>query len=807
MFSIVNYLINGRISWEKLKNRRGTVHRVRLTAIIVLILGYPFSALWSDEKGGTSTEVKNQKEIISLQEFEVIGSKENVFSLSGSGTYLEADDLLLLQQDDINRILRQATGVYIREEDGYGLFPNISLRGVDTTRSGKLTIMEDGVLTAPATYSAPSAYYTPTAGRMSGIEILKGSSQINHGPHTTGGVINYLSTPIPDRNEKGGLLNIAYGSDNEIRVNGHMGDTVSTEAGDLGYLIEIYHRQTDGFKTIEGTGDYTGPDDTGFNRTDYMFKGSWEPETARYNYFEFKIGYMDLQANETYLGLAAEDFKIDPYRRYAASRNDVINTNHTQLHLRHIIELSPEARLVTTTYYNKFHRNWFKLHDIRDIDTDGNGITQGDEDSLEAAPVRSSTSSALAGNINGQALEVLKGQRAGKLRIRNNNRDYYMAGIQTKLDYEFDSGLLQHNLELGFRFHQDRIRRFQWHNLILQDSEGNFTADKRSANGSDGNRRQKTQAFAFYLNDKITAGAWTLTPGIRYESLDYAFTDFTTDGTNLPITSGVSSLDIVASGLGITYRKSDNFMFFGNYHRGFSVPSPRNHARNGRVEETSDAFELGTRFNSERGVYGEIVFFHTRFDDLIVIDNIGGAGTGESENVGTVNSSGIEAHISFDPGIINGWGFRNPYSIAFTYTDATLDGDANSEDVESIFAGGRDGNEVPYIPDFIISFTAGLETNKFRAYLNASYADETFTSATNSSLEINPNTGNGDARFGNTDSYFVVDVSAHYELFENMEIFASVNNLFETVYISSRHPHGARPGAPRLARFGVQYKF
>ncbi len=781
-------------------------HRLTTLILLVWLSACPLH-LWGDANENNSAEVKNQKRIVSLQEFEVIGSKDNAFSLQGSGVYLEADDLLPLHQDDVNRMLRQVPGVYIREEDGHGLFPNISLRGVDTTRSGKLTIMEDGVLTSPATYSAPSAYYTPTAGRMSGIEVLKGSSQISYGPHTTGGVINYLSTPIPEHEEKGNLLNIVYGSDSEFRANGHIGDTLSTKAGEFGYLLEMFHRRTDGFKSIDGAGDYSGSDDTGFKRTDYMFKGSWEPETDRYNHFEFKIGYMDLEANETYLGLATDDFMIDPYRRYAASRNDVINTNHTQLHLRHIVELSHEAKLTTTAYYNKFHRNWFKLHDIRDIDTDGNGVTEGDEDSFTASAVSSSLSHALAGNIDGQALEVLKGERAGKLRIRNNNRDYYMAGIQTKLDYDFSTGMLHHNLELGFRFHQDRIRRFEWHNLILQDSDGNFIGDTRSANGSDGNRRQETQALAFYLNDKISKGAWSFTPGIRYETLDYAYTDFTTDGTNIPSTSGSSTLDIVAPGFGITFEKSENLIFFGNYHRGFSVPSPRSHARSGRVEETSDAFELGTRFNSEKGVYGEIVFSHTQFDDLLVIDNIGGAGTGESENVGNVKSSGIEALVGFDPGITHGWGFRNPYSIAFTYTDATLDGDANSSDAESIFAGGRDGNEVPYIPDFLISFTAGLETNKFRAYLNASFADETFTSATNSSLEINPNTGNGDSRFGKTDSYFVVDIGVHYELFENVEIFGTVNNLFEDQYISSRHPHGPRPGAPRLAWVGLQYKF
>ena len=804
---VMDYLKGSPNSLGKINRKIGVIHLLKLPALIALISAYPL-LLWGEENESVPAEEKDPKEIISLQEFEVIGSKENVFTLPGSGMYLETEDFINLQHDDINRMLRQVPGVYIREEDGYGLFPNISLRGVDTTRNGKLTIMEDGVLTAPATYSAPSAYYTPTAGRMSGIEVLKGSSQINYGPHTTGGVINYISTPIPNSEEKGNLLKIITGSDDEVRITGHLGDKVSTEAGDFGYLFEVYHRQTDGFKTIDGVGAFNGSDATGFNRTDYMFKGSWEPNTAKYNYFEVKIGYMDLEADETYLGLTTDDFNSDPYRRYAASRNDVINTNHTLLNLRHIIELNHKAKLTTTAYYNKFHRNWFKLHDIRDVDTDGNGIPEGDEDNGEASPIRSSLSGALAGNLDGQALDVLKGERAGKLRIRNNNRDYYMAGIQSKLDLGLNTGGLDHTIELGFRFHQDRIRRFQWHNLLLQNSEGNFIDNTRSADGSDGNGRQETRAIALHINDEIKSGAWTLIPGIRYENLDYDYTDYTSDGTNIPSGSGSSSLDVVAPGVGLTFEHSENLLFFGGYYRGFSVPSPRNHARSGRVEETSDAFEFGTRFSSNSsGVYGEVVFFHTYFDDLIVIDNIGGAGTGESENVGNIKSTGIEALLGFDPGITHNWGFRNPYSIALTYTDATLDGDAHATDEESIFAGGRDGNEVPYIPDFLITFTAGLETDKFRAYLSASYADETFTSATNSPLEINLNTGNGDARFGKTDSYFIVDVSAYYELFENVEIFGSINNLFEDVYITSRHPHGPRPGAPRLARVGVQYKF
>ena len=126
----------------------------------------------------------------------VIGDGD-VFDLPGSGYVIDVEELRSQNQYNVNRILDRIPGVYYREEDGYGNFPNISIRGAEGTRSDNVTIMEDGILTAPAAYSAPSAYYSPNPARMGGIEILKGSSQIAHGPHTTGGVINFLSTQFP----------------------------------------------------------------------------------------------------------------------------------------------------------------------------------------------------------------------------------------------------------------------------------------------------------------------------------------------------------------------------------------------------------------------------------------------------------------------------------------------------------------------------------------------------------------------------------------------------------------------------------
>ncbi len=127
-------------------------------------------------------ETENSQNSGVLAPLVIIGDKEEVYNLAGSAAFIEAADWRNQGYNNVNRMLARVPGVYVREEDGFGNFPNISIRGADGTRSEKITIMEDGILAAPAPYSAPSAYYSPRGSRMSGIEVLKGSSQVKYGP-------------------------------------------------------------------------------------------------------------------------------------------------------------------------------------------------------------------------------------------------------------------------------------------------------------------------------------------------------------------------------------------------------------------------------------------------------------------------------------------------------------------------------------------------------------------------------------------------------------------------------------------------
>ena len=175
--------------------------------------------------------------------------------------------------------------------------------------------MEDGILIAPAPYSAPAAYYFPTIGRMESVEVLKGSSQIQYGPNTTGGAINMISTQIP--NKFTGKASISAGNFNSRNTQVVIGNSFNN----FGFVSDYFNYNSDGFKGLDGGGN------TGFDKSDYSakFRLNTNLDAKTYQALTLKIQYSEEKANETYLGLTDEDFKKNPFRRYSASSKDVMN--------------------------------------------------------------------------------------------------------------------------------------------------------------------------------------------------------------------------------------------------------------------------------------------------------------------------------------------------------------------------------------------------------------------------------------------------------------------------------------------------
>ncbi|MEE2748391.1 MAG: TonB-dependent receptor plug domain-containing protein, partial [Pseudomonadota bacterium] len=356
----------------------------------------------------------------------IIGTDEDLSTLAGSATRIDETMISEFDSTDLNDLLTRTPGVYIRYEDGYGLRPNIGIRGVTSDRSQKITLMEDGVLISPAPYTAPAAYYIPNVNRMQNVEVVKGPAAIQHGPHTIGGAINMITRPAPYEAE--GSLDLTYGSDNYYKGRVQFGDTPDSLGGQWGYHLDLMSYGADGFKELDNG------DDTGFVRNDVNAKLQWEshPSAEYAQRATLKLGYADETSDETYLGLTDVDFKATPNRRYAASQLDQFNSDHTQVHFLHDIELSPTFSLSTKVYQQTFNRSWNKFDGFID------GVSA--QDVLANPDIFVTEMSALRGDIseaNSQDVTI---------DVTNNDRTYGSHGLSLSGEYLTYTGDIEHTL-------------------------------------------------------------------------------------------------------------------------------------------------------------------------------------------------------------------------------------------------------------------------------------------------------------------------------------------------------------------------
>ncbi len=731
-----------------------------------------------EEESGIVVTPQNDDEFVdtfdSLDAMVVIGSQDDVFKLPGSGYYVDTTEIQENSYLNINRILAKVPGVYVREEDGFGLFPNISIRGGDGTRSEKVTIMEDGILSAPAPYSAPSAYYSPNGPRMSGIEILKGSSQVRYGPHTTGGVINYLSTPIPE--DLRAFVRTTYGSDNTVLSQANIGDVIETDYGRFGYLAELWYSRSDGYRTIDGAPGLAPSDKTGFSLIEPMIKVFYEPDTVMPQRFEAKYGYTQLDADETYTGLTEYDLVQSPYRRYAGTYLDNMATEHHRSYLKWIASPTDDFTFEVAGYYNKFERSWYKIRKA------------GGEDlhTILANPVRFS-----------DAFNNLKLRGTGDLDIRDNARTYESYGTHFIGDLAFETGALSHEANFGVRYHEDTIRRFQRDDKIIVGNGAPYVT--RGQDGSGGNRFQKSQATSLWIEDKITAGRFSVKPGVRYEYVDLEYTDYKSDPTNTITGFDEGNTSILAPGVGLTYELTDTETLFGGVYKGISAPSPRNHLNGGVDWEESLGYELGARHQGDNGLYAEVAGFFTDFENLLGT----AAGLGQdgilTSNAGEAEVYGVEMLASYT--LNQGGALAFPVFASATYTNATLGNALESGGADDILAGGTAGAYLPYIPEWKLAIGTGIQADKWGIDLAATYVDDTFGTAQNFFSPVNS------SREGLVDGGFTVDVTAHFQVSPRVKMIGGIHNLLDEQLLTSRIPEGPRVGAPRTFFIGFEMEW
>jgi Fe(3+) dicitrate transport protein len=442
-----------------------------------------------------------------LEEVTIIGSRDDARVLAGTGSVIDNGQMQIEVARDINQLLKTVPGIYIQEEDGYGLRPNIGIRGATSERASKITLLEDGVMIAPAPYSNPAAYYFPTVSRMHAIEVLKGAPLLRHGPQTTGGVVNMISTPIPD--EMSGNLSISYGQNSEADLLANVGG----RSGDFGFLVETAQRRSDGYKDIDRSSD-----DTGYDISDYLVKLAWETEGHS---VLFKAQYSEEVSDETYLGLTDADFDRDENRRYGLSEPDEMDNDHQGYNLVYRLALADHIDMSVTGYYNEFTRDWFKLS--------GGG-------SLVAAA--NSGDSTAQGILDG-TVDV------DELQYKHNSREYESKGVELNFDMAFGA----HQLAVGGRIHEDEMDRYQPVEYYSQVN-GELVFDRIQDPAGSNNRVEEADATSLWIVDSWNVtDALNVNLALRWEDVESSRKEYADAGrTEIRSTRGNDNDEWATSG-------------------------------------------------------------------------------------------------------------------------------------------------------------------------------------------------------------------------------------------------------------------
>lgn len=700
----------------------------------------------------------------------IIGSSEEELTQSSSAHFINKEKLEQQQQSDVNRVLKQVPGVYIREEDGFGLRPNIGLRGTHPDRSKKIVILEDGILIGPAPYSAPAAYYTPFMSKIESLEVFKGVASVPYGPNSIGGAINYITRSLPqkDRNE----VELAGGSFNTQKYRANIA-RITDRAG---VMFEGTHMQTDGFKKLDSGGN------TGFAKNDFLVKGEYNLDNEKRQTLQAKIGYATELSDETYLGLSFNDFDSSPFRRYNASELDQMDWQHEQYQLTYKNQLQENWGVWATAYHNKFHRDWRRFDGFRDGSIKVNSVLlnpSGPQDQLYHDILTGAQDSSSSGS------------NATDIAVLNNNRHFFSQGVQFgSFSVHNASENWSHQVSLGLRLHQDQIRRDHLKRFYAMTNK-HLISTGEAAVQKDLNR-DTSQSVAVTASDEMLHAnilhGFKVTVSGRFESVSYnAENDLSGTSTN-------GSENFFVPGIGVFQQFTENVSAFVGVNRGYSVLGP-GQTQSSKAEESVN-YETGVRYaNHAREFFVEGIGFWNDYQNIKDTCSFSsGCTTGDLDQTfdgGKALITGFEARVQ------KGFQYKNvyiPVGVNATFTKAEFKNDFSSNN--EVWGNGtiHSGDPLPYVPETQYSLSIGAQYRKWTQEMVLSWTGKMYNESVSTNRQEIP-------------AYGVVDWSMKYQYDKSGALYARLDNILDREYLVSMKPYGARPGKARSVLVGLRHDF
>ncbi|AWN42222.1 TonB-dependent siderophore receptor [Methylobacterium durans] len=441
-------------------HRSNDIHRAARVALLWLAAGCTAAGAAPGAEGPAQASVTLEELDVTASPLATVRVPAAARIYAGSRGEATRTDLEAAGAKNITDALRLIPGVQTPIPNGpaTGDFAqSVGIRGLASRLGGYATVLLDGVPLSSAPYLQPELSLAPVSfGMLERIDVIKGGAAVRYGPQNVGGVINYVTWPIP--RDFGG----------QIRLRGNLNG--SDPAG--GFL----NGQSDiviGGSNGEGSG------------LALLYSGNHGPSfrpRSNQDIDDVMLKYRVQLTPESYVdgrvhGYSASAELPGPLDQAAYRRNPYGSTNAYQSYdgsriegvARYVNEFDGTKYFETTVFDLSSHRSF--------------ALSNRNRDSLATQ------------------FDVTP-------------RNYNTFGVEPRFGLRSDPFGVPQETSIGYRYIREdadekRLRRsfragsypFLYRPVPNRDSVG------------------ATEAHAFYLDDKLTFGALTVMPGIRVEDV------------------------------------------------------------------------------------------------------------------------------------------------------------------------------------------------------------------------------------------------------------------------------------------------
>lgn len=483
---------------------------------------------------------------------------EDVHDYAGSRTVIGGRQLARGANRSLDEALQRVPGVKIFDETGTGVLPQIMLRGLYESRSGRVQALLDGIPLSLAPYGQTSLSLFPvTMGQIERIDIVRGGAAVQYGPNNVGGVINFVSKPIPA--EWGTRLR------QQVTAAGgghHLHDTLVSTGGyldpDFGVQIDANHIEGEYFREHSDT-----------EVDNLAVRSEWWLADDKL----LKAGIQRYVADMEMAGaLSVEDYLED--RRQATRPLDRFTGSTTRGTLEYLQDLGPRGP------FDGVHLGWtnFIQHSERNFVI----------------------------GVRRDGAEFWRPDLTPQLR-QSAPRSFEVFGSQPQLGLRIDGGNVSQQWTVGVRGVREEV------DYLVERSDLDTGADSVIRDW-----RFESDAVAAYVSNAIGLldDRLTITPGLRYEQLDSTYVD-RTDGSRVD-----NRIDNLLPGLTVGYAVGGQWFLYADAQRSLRAPQVTQIVYGGDVgSELAWNYEAGMRYGAGSGRHIDVGLYRIDFDDQIAFDS------------------------------------------------------------------------------------------------------------------------------------------------------------------------------------------